>query len=183
MLKPRLDSVQADASKVVRFAPENSDAPALVSHAEAWQRVCRRLRAEVGEDVFNSWFGRLELDEIHDDVARLSVPTKFLKSWIQSHYSDRIVVALSSEVPHVATLAISVRTSGRVAPARPVEVAAPQRYDDHASRPATNIFAPPSALAPRRESEPVRDTKHLDGEARGGSPLDRRLTFSSFLVG
>jgi len=96
MLKPRLDSVQADCTKIVRFAPESSEHPATANHSEAWQRVCRRLRAEVGEDVFNSWFGRLELDEIYDDVARLSVPTKFLKSWIQSHYTDRIVTALGS---------------------------------------------------------------------------------------
>ena len=54
-------------------------------HAEAWRRCCRRLRAELGEDVFSSWFGRLELDGVRDGVAQLSVPTRFLKSWIQSH--------------------------------------------------------------------------------------------------
>ena len=94
MLKPRLDSVQAAS-----LAPEKSDATVVMDHSEAWQRVCRRLRAEVGEDVFNSWFGRLELDEVHDDVARLSVPTKFLKSWIQSHYTDRIISVMASELP------------------------------------------------------------------------------------
>jgi len=29
----------------------------------------------------------------------LSVPTKFLKSWIQSHYVDRILPTLTSEFP------------------------------------------------------------------------------------
>jgi chromosomal replication initiator protein len=184
MLKTRFDSVQADGTKIVRFSSESSENPVATTHFEAWQRVCRRLRAEVGEDVFNSWFGRLELDEIQDEVARLSVPTKFLKSWIQSHYTDRILTALASEVHAVASLAIVVRTSGRVAAARPVEASAPTRYEDGAVRLATNLFAPPSTAASRREPETIgRDPKSLESEALGGSPLDRRLTFASFLVG
>ena len=55
-------------------------------HREAWERVMRRLRAELGDDVFSSWFGRLELVDLAGDVAHLTVPTRFLKSWIQSHY-------------------------------------------------------------------------------------------------
>ena len=57
---------------------------------ELWGRISRRLRAELGEEVFTSWFGRLELDGIADGAAQLSVPPKFLKSWIQSHYQERM---------------------------------------------------------------------------------------------
>ena len=56
----------------------------------AWDRVRRRLRAELGDDVFSSWFGRLELSGLSGETAHLSVPTRFLKSWIQSHYIDRL---------------------------------------------------------------------------------------------
>ena len=49
---------------------------------DAWMRVYRRLRLELGEDVFSSWFGCLELDALSGEDAFLSVPTKFLKSWI-----------------------------------------------------------------------------------------------------
>ena len=45
-----------------------------------WRRCCERLRAELGEDIFNSWFGRLELESVAGGQARLSVPTRFLKS-------------------------------------------------------------------------------------------------------
>ena len=38
-------------------------------HREAWERVMRRLRAELGDDVFSSWFGRLELVDLAGDVA------------------------------------------------------------------------------------------------------------------
>ncbi len=33
-----------------------------------------------------SWFDRLELDSVSGGTGKLTVPTRFLKSWIESHY-------------------------------------------------------------------------------------------------
>ncbi len=82
---------------------------------EAWMRIRRRLRAELGEEVFSSWFGCLELDALSDQDVYLSVPTKFLKSWIQSHYVDRILPTLTSEFPAIKRVSINVRSSTRPA--------------------------------------------------------------------
>ena len=38
---------------------------------DRWMRVKERLRAEVGEDIFSSWFARMELDGIEDDTVKL----------------------------------------------------------------------------------------------------------------
>ena len=55
-------------------------------------RVSRqRLKAELGEDVFTSWFARLEFEEADKATIYLSVPTRFLKSWILAHYHDRLI--------------------------------------------------------------------------------------------
>ena len=70
--------------------------------AAAWGRVKRRLRAELGEDVFASWFARLELDCVVGGTARLTVPTRFLKSWIESHYLDRVLNTFKAEVEEIA---------------------------------------------------------------------------------
>ena len=59
------------------------------SGTDLFARVRARLKAAVGEDVFNSWFARLELEETIDDLAHLSVPTRFLAAWIQSNYADQ----------------------------------------------------------------------------------------------
>ena len=64
---------------------------------ESWKRCGARLRAELGEDIFSSWFGRLELEGVVDRQARFTVPTRFLKSWIESHYLDRILAALNAK--------------------------------------------------------------------------------------
>jgi chromosomal replication initiator protein len=61
----------------------------------AWSRISQRLNAEFGEDVYTSWFARLELDALQAGLAYCSVPTKFLKSWIQSHYQERILVIIA----------------------------------------------------------------------------------------
>ena len=64
--------------------------PGVAALGELWERVRRKLRAELGEDVVASWFGSLELAGIEGGVAQLSVPTRFLKSWIDTHYADRL---------------------------------------------------------------------------------------------
>ena len=51
-----------------------------------------------GEDIFNSWFGRIELESVGGGQARLSVPTRFLKSWIDTHYLGHITTTLTAEV-------------------------------------------------------------------------------------
>src|SRR5688500_10773428 len=60
---------------------------------DLFARVRARLKTSVGEDVFHSWFARMELEESIDDLAHLSVPTRFLAAWIQSNYADRILEA------------------------------------------------------------------------------------------
>src|SRR5215212_3053173 len=79
--------------------------------AETWARVKRRLRAELGEDVFASWFARLEMDAVGEGCARLSVPTRFLKSWIEAHYADRVLSVYRSEAPDLERISIGVRGS------------------------------------------------------------------------
>jgi chromosomal replication initiator protein len=176
------------------FAPRN-----VATKEEAWMRICRRLRAELGDDVFSSWFGRLELDGLSEPNAYLSVPTKFLKSWIQSHYADKILPALAAEFPEIKRLSITVRSSSR--PPRPDAPAGASGRGDYVSvigalgnheKSAASFGAacegapaaprPPSA---QRTSERAAWTSADAGDADiiAGSPLDRRLNFSSFLVG
>src|SRR3569833_2899303 len=90
--------------------------PAGRTESELLQRVRARLRAAVGEDVFNTWFARLELEEIVDDKAHLSVPTRFLMSWIQSNYADKIVETFKAENPLIARLHLTVRVNGQARP-------------------------------------------------------------------
>src|SRR4029077_3799701 len=76
---------------------------------ERWQRVKGRLRADVGDDIFLSWFARMDLERIEESTAFLSVPTRFLKSWIQSHYTERMLAAWQAKQAEVQRIELSVR--------------------------------------------------------------------------
>src|SRR3978361_1926578 len=83
---------------------------------DRWTRVKGRLRSSVGEDVYSSWFARMDLEKVHQESARLSVPTTFLKSWIQAHYAERVLSCFQAEMPQVPSLDLTGRTPARVIP-------------------------------------------------------------------
>ena len=100
---------------------------------ERWTRVKGRLRAELGEDVYSSWFARVDLEGLDDEAVRMSVPTRFLKSWIQSHYAERVLTCWQSEQPTVGRIELTVRSGIlRPLPTKPVqpEAHAPLRNGD-----------------------------------------------------
>jgi chromosomal replication initiator protein len=157
---------------------------------EAWMRIRRRLRAELGEEVFSSWFGCLELDALSDQDVYLSVPTKFLKSWIQSHYVDRILPTLASEFPAIKRVSINVRSSTRPATACATgglpDLVAGAGTDSARGRDIAS-FAPslpmgPSGVTTSSSKRPAL-VESCEAEGLTGSPLDRRLIFSNFIVG
>jgi chromosomal replication initiator protein len=157
-----------------RFGRRGSGSPPL---GEAWRRCCDRLRAEVGEAVFSSWFGSLTLESVGSGQARLSVPTRFLKSWIVTHYSGHVASALNAEVGPVAQVLISVRSSAPLAQCPPAGCASPVRaalkpVESSGGRAFTDSRAPARTPTPPAASE-----------ALTGSPLDRRLTFATFQLG
>ena len=55
-----------------------------------WERVAQRLRAELGEDLYSSWFARMEIEDLSEARLAVSVPTRFLKSWIETHYLSKL---------------------------------------------------------------------------------------------
>lgn len=140
---------------------------------DRWTRVKGRLRSSVGEDVYSSWFARMDLESVQRESVHLSVPTRFLKSWIQAHYAERVLSCWKAEMPEVHRVDLSVRTAMRcAAPAKDVAAAAePRRADRSDGRPAPELRS--------TATMPV-STSH---DALGGSPLDPRLTFASFVIG
>ena len=140
---------------------------------ERWTRVRDRLRAEVGEDVYSSWFARMELDGSEGDTVKLSVPTRFLKSWIQSHYTEKVLACWQAEQPNFLRIELTVRSSViRILPpkTKPAELPTGQREMREVR---------PNGSDLRNAAGPISAVH----EALGGSPLDPRLTFETFVVG
>lgn len=158
---------------------ENSPA---ATQRDLWMRVRARLKAGVGEDVFASWFARLELEELVDDLVHLSAPTRFLCSWVQSNYSDRIVEAFRHDVPDAGRLHVTLRVNGqarpRLAPA-PVVAAEPAEETPVAKAAVQSASAEAAHAAPVARLVPQAQK----GDALAGSAIDSRMTFDTFVSG
>src|SRR3954463_3936811 len=112
---------------------------------DRWSRVKGRLRSSVGEDVYTSWFARMDLEGVEQESVRLSVPTRFLKSWIQAHYAERVLTCWQAEMPEVHRIDLTVRSAMRcLAPVK--EVPAPMEQRRTAGRAAPELRA--TATAP-----------------------------------
>jgi chromosomal replication initiator protein len=149
---------------------------------ESWKRCCQRLRAELGEDVFTSWFGSLRIEDIVAGRAIFSVSTRFLKSWIETHYQDRIVAALEAEIGGIVAMQVSVRSSHATATARVGEAESARGGGRmHELGAASAKLSPRLEATVQRAGADVEARKAFD--ALAGSPLDRRLSFANFLVG
>ncbi len=147
---------------------------------EQWSNACRRLRAELGEAVFSAWFARLDLDRVEDDTAYLSVPTNFLKTWIQSHYVDKLCATLTAEAPEVKRCVVSLRSSGRAAAPKPAVVAVVEHAAE--AKPGSPRAVAQAKWEPNAKAAGSAPAG-APADALSGSPLDRRLTFDNFVVG
>ncbi len=170
-------SMMATLAEQARPAEDAPVAPVATqaSPAEAWDRVRRRLRAELGEDVFSSWFARVELGGIVDGVAYLTVPTRFLKSWLEAHYAERLRVNCMAELPGLNGIMLSVRQVSRDSTQAPAEIVALR-----SSRPVT---AAPVEARPAPAGIMPAEPSERDLVDACGTLLDRRMNFQAFIVG
>src|ERR1700674_1226949 len=112
---------------------------------DGWLRVKGRLRAEVGDAIYSSWFARMQLENLEAETARISVPTRFLKSWIQAHYGERLLTCWQSERPAMRRIDLLVRSAARALP-------------------PCAVFSPPAPAAPEK-----RENNHFRGEMKFGA--------------
>ncbi len=160
-------SPNGDAGSVIakRVQPgQGADTP--IKGTARWQRVQKLLRSEFGEDVYTSWFAACELEQFQDSGVHLSVPTRFLKSWIKSHYEEKFLSIWQQVCPDIVRIDISVRSARRVN-----RVFADDCNEGHGKR--NTVGAGLTADM----------ANGLGDSTLKGSPLDPKYTFSNFVIG
>ena len=137
---------------------------------QQWARVSGRLKEEVGETAYRSWLKPLTIGELKGGEVSITVPTRFMRDWVLTHYADRIRALWSGENPRVQSVDIVV------APSR-VEVGASANDD-------IGQGADPIPSDEVEEERPVAGTQlGLDGRDEHFAHLDPRFTFENFVVG
>lgn len=158
------------------------------SGSEHWNRVKKRLRAELGDDVFSSWFARVDLEEHNDGTVRLSVPTRFLKQWIQSHYNDRLVGLWQRECENVHRIELTVRGAMRPRQAAspvPSGLATPKRLPAQVGDRRLEGFAEGHSVAAAQAATAALGRGEADAarDVLQGAALDPKYTFETFVEG
>ena len=122
-----------------------------------WNTIYQSLRDEFGEAVFRSWLKPLTLQAYYHGTMEVSVPTRFMRDWIQTHYAKRILEMCVEKSEEIKRLEIVV-----------VQNAIPDDLDSDSSE-KTNQN--------RKFEDKDSDPFEL------ASPLDQRFTFDTFVVG
>lgn len=145
-------------------------------------KVRAMLKAQLGEDIYSSWFNAMEFDDFDGRVVTVSVPVKFLRTWIMSHYSDQLLAACKAEFKTAERVEVNWRQPGtqgtrqteatraEVSDASAIAAAAQERADTGAK--VAPLIRPAIPAAVRTSAGGLE-----------GSPLDPRYTFDSFVVG
>lgn len=86
----------------------NQISPIEINVKDLWHIVLKKLNNEFGNEIFNSWIKNIKVKSIDDDILYFSVPTRFIRDWITSHYLDKIIFFLNAENPNIRRVKISI---------------------------------------------------------------------------
>jgi len=109
--KPATPRAKAPANST----PTDGAAAASVAAKDVrkWVRVQAQVRSMLGQDAYNSWFGRCRLEEVAKGQITLSVPTAFLKSWIKTHYLSDLLRLWQAEIDDILRVDVQIRSAVR----------------------------------------------------------------------
>jgi chromosomal replication initiator protein len=138
-----------------------------------WQRILADLRAAHGEDIYISWFERIEFEGVRGSVVELSTPTAFIRHWTQTQYGSEILQRWRTIDPEASEVRFKVRGALR-----------PRQPQPSAAAPATADRPAAPGIAPRRGLDtPAAPPAPAAPAGLEASPLEARFSFSTLVEG
>ena len=126
---------------------------------DIWESISERLKREIGQSAFENWLKPLKFIEIADKRATFRSPTGFIGDWVNRNYGEKIVSAFQSNGFQIDRLEFMSITQPRGEPKK--------------THTQVDFI---------KKTEPKKGLIESDSELPG-SPLDKRFTFESFVVG
>jgi len=146
-----------------------------VDQAE-WDRVKTRLKQEFGESAFKNWVTPITAASLRNGEVELSVPTRFMRDWITTHYAERIRALWNGENPSVRKVTLKVEAARQAAEKQNADRQAAEKQPTRASVPGVR------AQARSLSAQPAQSPSTALG-AEISAPLDPRYVFENFVVG
>ena len=95
----------AETEEAAALAPTSSE-----QDKKAWSFVCSQLKSEFGEATYQSWLAPVQFLGLLQQQVCLSVSTKFIRDWINTHYQERILSLFQQKNPDVQQVIVLVQT-------------------------------------------------------------------------
>jgi chromosomal replication initiator protein len=140
----------------------------------AWAELRERLRLQLGETAFRRWLDPVEGTAVRAPggatALRMSLPTRFMRDWVEAHYGDTIRT-LWGQLARQGTVEFAV-----VSPLTKGASSVPEATEQSPKQeiPAASVFAAPAGAA---------DPSFSRASSAMEAPLDPRFTFENFVVG
>lgn len=144
---------------------------------DQWGQICSQLKTEVGETAFDSWLKPLTLGSFNDGVMNICVPTRFMRNWVITHYSERIHKIWEKKNPDIKSVnfvvqAVNDDAKGLYSPT------CRSLLKKITSTPApTNIYQSGASSIIANTTETFSNNDPLS------VPLNPQYTFDNFVVG
>ncbi len=129
------------------------------SISNQWTHIVTQLREDIGEAAYQSWIKPIKVRKIDGGVAKLTVPTRFMRDWVIAHYVEKLSELwgqLNNEVKQVDVEVNADRTA---------------RSDPPKVESLQAIMEEPQSVASPTYGNIL------------SAPLDPRFTFENFVVG
>ena len=147
------------------------------------QTVREMLKAQLGKEIYQSWFKAMEFESFDGRTVKVSVPVKFVRNWIDEHYSKHLLTCSKAEFAAAERIEVVWREPG-AAQHRAAEAASAAEAATHAASiqlPSHQDVGRPAAAGGTRPPLPPQTRTTAGGLE--GSPLDPHYTFDSFVIG
>ncbi|HEU0072145.1 MAG TPA: chromosomal replication initiator protein DnaA [Alphaproteobacteria bacterium] len=157
----------------------SSSTPVSAPTDAQWDRVLGRLRAEFGDAVFKSWLKPLTFANAGEGEVVVSVPTRFMRDWVERHYLDRIRAVWGEENASVRSVSVRVHrpATPKAAALGPNGLGIPPGERAAAATDKSGAVQVGSATSIQVGPQSNEDRADIS------APLDPRFTFENFVVG
>ena len=83
----------------------------LESIQDQWTQICSQLKNEIGDVAFESWLKPLTPGAFNEGTMNICVPTRFMRNWVITNYSDRIHKIWEKKNPEIKNINFIVQAS------------------------------------------------------------------------
>ena len=164
-------SIQGSQADLAPISMRDTIMDHMASAKAVWIDVAKDLRSLLGDNAHRSWTARLSLHSADENVVRLSGPTRFVLSRIETDYGHSIAELWAARDNRLVV-------TGLVADFETLPL--PENAPHAAVQDQPALAAAPISAAPAPQDSAVSQAILAQAKAE---PRERRFTFDNFVVG